>query len=158
VKAASTPIPAVVLQNTTDDQLTDDEIADLLNQWRVARRDPEGAVAYLPSGLELQTPGAQVSADILEGARNAAAVDIARLVGVPAVAIDAGPTAQGLDYRNVNQATGLQLPLYGLQPYADTVDWRLSMDDVTPRGTRIALDTTSMLAVPATPQAPETRD
>lgn len=157
IRAARNPVPAAVLQQTTDDELTNDEVTGLLATWRTARADPDGAVAFLDSRVELKAYGANDAA-VLEGARNAVAVDIARIVGVPSVAIDAGPPAQGLDYRNVNQSTGVQLPLYGFQPYTDVIGWRLSMDDVTPRGTRMELDTTTMYAVPADPTAPETRD
>lgn len=159
MKAARNPIPATILHNQTDDELTADEITATLNAWRQARRDPEGAVAYLPSALTLEAVGTLVP-EVLTEARNAVAVDIARLVGVPAVALDAGPLQTSLTYQNSAAITGTQLPLYGLTPYVDAVSWRLSMDDMCPRGVRMALDMTTLLAPAVEPgtQPPETRD
>jgi len=157
IKAARNPIPATVLHNTTDDELTASEISELLTAWRNARRDPDGALAYLPAAVTLEEHGELVPTVLVE-ARNAVAVDIARLVGVPAVALDAGLLQTSLTYQNSAAITGTQLPLYGLTPYADAVSWRLSMDDITPRGTRTALDMSSVLAAVALPDQPETRD
>lgn len=157
MKAARNPIPATVLHNTTDDELTPGEITELLSAWRSARRDPDGALAYLPAAVTLEAVG-EIVPTVLVEARNAVAVDIARLVGVPAVALDAGPLQTSLTYQNSAAITGTQLPLYGLTPYVDAVSWRLSLDDITPRGNRMALDMSSILATTATPEQPETRD
>jgi phage portal protein BeeE len=138
------PLPFTVIKQTNDDILDDDEIDDLLKAWRDARQDPDGAVAYLPNGLDVQGLG-QIIADVLVEARNASAVDIARLVGVPAVSIDAGPVESSLTYSNQETANGQTLPLYGIAPYADAIAAALSMDSVCPPGHRIAPDMTQVL-------------
>lgn len=158
-KAAKNPTPTTLIHAVDDTPRTDAEVKQLLTDWRTARSDPEGAVAYLPASLALETPGQAVDAEVLEGARNAAAVDIARLVGLPSVSIDAGPPLSSLTYTNVQAVSGVQAPLIGLQAYADAISWRLSMDDITPRGTRIVLDAEGVYVPLFRPnEGTETRD
>lgn len=156
-RAARNPIPALIFQPREDITLSETERQQVLDDWRTARRDPDGTVAYVPYGLTWQTAG-QLVPDVLVEARNAVSIDVARYFGLPAVALDAGPVQTSLTYQNVSAVSGLQLPLYGLQPYTDAIANRLSLDDVCPRGQRIALDTTTMLAPVATGAPAETRD
>lgn len=143
------PIPATVLHQVGDDQLTDEEVDDLLNDWRAARQDPDGAVAFIPASLNVEAVGT-VIADVMTEARNAVAVDVARLIGVPAVSLDAGPVQTSLTYANTETANGSTLPLYGLAPYAKAIGYALSMDNVVPSGVRVAVDMTQLLADSAT--------
>ncbi len=138
------PIPTTVLQQVGDDQLTDDEIDALLLTWRKARQDPDGAVAYVPSTLAVQAIG-QTAADVLTEARNATAIDIARLIGVPAVSLDAGPVMTSLTYQNVESAVTTSLPVFGLAPYANAIGYALSLDSVAGAGYRISLDMSHLL-------------
>lgn len=148
-KAVRNPVPITILQNVTDDQLEDDEITDLLESWVAARANPDGATAYLPAGVELRTPGA-LSPELLVQARNAVAVDVARLVGIPSAAVDAGAVQQSLTYTNTSVGVGLQLVTQGVKPYLDAIGAGLSMDNVTAPGSRIAPDMTQLLADAAT--------
>lgn len=149
IRTVRNPIPATVLQQVGDDELEDDEIDDLLSDWRAARQDPDGAVAYIPANIKVEALGS-VIADVLVEARNASAVDIARLIGVPAVSLDAGAVQSSLTYSNQEVANGLTLPLYGLAPYANAIGAALSMDNVVAPGRRIALDMTQLMADAAT--------
>lgn len=144
-KAVRNPLPATVLQQVGDDQLDDDEIDDLLADWRIARQDPDGAVAYVPANINVQALGAVVP-DVLTEARNASAIDIARLIGIPASALDAGAIQTSLTYTNTSVGVGFQLVSQGLKPYADSIAYALSQDNVVPSGQRTALDMTDLMA------------
>jgi hypothetical protein len=145
MRTVRNPIPTTLLQQVGDDQMDDDEVDDLLADWRAARQDPDGAVAYIPANIKVEALGT-VMADVLVEARNAVAVDIARLIGTPAVSLDAGAVQSSLTYSNQEVANGLTLPLYGLAPYANAIGAALSMDNVCPPGRRIALDMTQLMA------------
>ena len=149
IRTVRNPVPATVLQQVGDDQLDDDEIDDLLADWRIARQDPDGAVAYVPSNINVQALG-QVVPDVLVAARNASVVDIARLIGIPASALDAGAIQTSLTYTNTSVGVGFQLVSQGLKPYADSIAYALSQDNVVPSGQRTALDMTQLLADAAT--------
>jgi hypothetical protein len=142
-RAIRNPTPVTILHQTTDDELTDDEIAGLLTDWKQARQDDDGAVAYLPASVSVETPGAMVP-DLLVEARNAVSVDVARHLGVPATALDAGPVQSSLTYANAQTQGGLAVIVQGVRPYLNALAWRLSQDDLTPPGTRMAYDTTDL--------------
>lgn len=145
IRAVKNPTPTTILQQVGDDQLEDDEIDDLLTDWRLARQDPDGAVAFVPSNINVEALGSIVP-DVLTEARNASAIDIARLIGLPASALDAGSVQQSLTYVNTSVGVGLVLVQQGYKPYADAIGYALSMDNVVPSGQRTALDMTQLLA------------
>jgi hypothetical protein len=158
-RAVRNPSPHTVLQQVTDDDLTDDEIDGVLEAWVSARRSEDGAVSFLPASLNASVIG-QLVPDLLTEARNAAAVDIARHMGLPAVALDAGPVQSSMTYANAQTQGGLAVAVQGVTPYLNAIGWRLSMDDVVPRGTRIYLDSSDLYATfeAMTRTGTETRD
>ena len=109
----------------------------------------DGAVAFVPSNINVQAIG-DVVPDVLVAARNASVIDIARLIGIPASALDAGAIQTSLTYTNTSVGVGMQLVQQGYKPYADSISYALSMDNVVPSGQRTALDMTQLLADAAT--------
>lgn len=138
---ARNPVPAAELHQTTDDVLTDDEIAELVNRWQEAL-DGRG-VAYTNRAIELRTHGAAPEQLLLQG-RNMAAVDVARMVGVPAALLDAVTPGSSMTYTN-EQAKARELVDFGLAGYAESITARLSMDDVLPRGVSCGHDFDQLL-------------
>ena len=139
VSRARNPLPLTVLEhapgNTT--ALEPQEVTALLEAWKTARKNPDGAVGYLPPGIVLNTPGTDAES-LLESARNAGRVDIANHMGLPVSLIDGGIAESSLTYRN---AVGEVSRFYGdLEFYMDPIQHRLSQDDVVPRGTRVRFD------------------
>lgn len=139
VSRARNPLPLTVLEhapgNTTP--LTPEEVTALLEAWKTARKNPDGAVGYLPPGLTLTTPGTDAET-LLESARNAGRVDIANHIGIPVSLLDGGIAESSLTYRN---AQGEVSRFYGdLEFWMDPIAHRLSQDDVVPRGTRVRFD------------------
>lgn len=152
---ARNPIPAVELHQTSEVQLTDDEIDAMLAEWRAARADPDGAVTYTPHDVELRVHG-ESSADLLVEGRNAAAIDCARMLGIPAAMLDASNVNASLTYETI-AGRSLEFRDYSLSLYTAAIASRLSLDDVTPRGTRIAFDYTEWTAANS-PTGPHTAD
>lgn len=159
-RAVKNPTPTQVLHGVDDSEPDDDEIDALLDQWRAARNDPDGMVAYLPQRINLETPATSYDANLLIAARNAVTVDIARLIGLPGASVDAGAVQQSLTYTNTSVGVGLQLVNQGFKPYADCLGAALSLDNVTDSGSRIALDMTQLFADAATlsPSGTPTQD
>lgn len=137
------PIPLVELHQTSDDELTDDEIKALLSEYVKARRDPNGAVVYTPQTIELRVHG-EAEADMLIGARNAVRLDVANLTGLPAEALDGSLSTASLTYTTQE---GARTELSdALRLWREPIEARLSQDDCVPRGTRVRFDTTDLNA------------
>lgn len=154
---ARNPIPAVELHQTTDDPMTEAEIDDLIGGYVKARQDPNGSVTYTPSSVELKVHGTGGANDLLIEGRNAAAIDVARMLGLPAAMIDASNVNSTLTYETV-QGRNLEFRDYSLALYTGAIAARLSMDDVTPRGTRIGFDATDFITPQPAPSSPITED
>lgn len=132
LRVAENPIPAVELHQTTPDPLTPEEIDALVARWTAARR--KSGVAYTSSALEAREhKGLAVEQLLIEG-RKHQSLEVARMMGVPAWAVDAEVSGSSLTYSNV-PSRARELVDYGLMPYLAPIEARLSMDDVLPRGT-----------------------
>jgi hypothetical protein len=128
-------------------------VETVLADWRVARNNPEGGgVAWL-GGVEPHEFGAYDAHMLTEG-RNAAAVDVARHASIPSDLIDATVTESSLHY-STSRDNDRRAIDYGLGFYMSSISARLSQDDVTPRGQRLAFDLERWLAgAGATPGQP----
>lgn len=142
-KAADTPIAHTELHQTKGQPLSPQEIEALVDAWIKARRSPTGAVSYTSESIEVKTHGTFDSALLLEG-RAAAALDIARVTGIPAILLDAaGGGDTTIRYANID-ARNTELIDFCLAPFMAAVAARLGMDDMVPRGTAISFDTTEL--------------
>jgi hypothetical protein len=123
------------------DEVTVDTV---LADWRAARNNPEGGgVAWL-GGVEPHEFGAY-DAHLLTEGRNAAAVDVARHASIPSDLIDATVPESSLHY-STSRDNDRRFIDYGLGFYMSCLSARLSQDDVTPRGQRVAFDLEEWLA------------
>lgn len=138
---ARNPAVAMELHQTTSDQLTDDEITAVVDEARTAVADR--GVLFTNSALELRTHVAAAENLLITG-RNAAAVDIARAVGLPAPIIDAYPQGASGTYVN-SQARLREARDLGAAMYSDTITARLSADDILPRGVTCTFDWDALL-------------
>uniref|UniRef100_UPI0013CF363E phage portal protein n=1 Tax=Pseudomonas viridiflava TaxID=33069 RepID=UPI0013CF363E len=91
-----------------------------------ARRGENGGVGYTNSAIEVKEHGA-INEHLLVEGRNAAAVEIARIAGIPAVLLDAG--AEGKSSMSYDNAQGRNAELvdYGLRPLMAAIAGRLSL-------------------------------
>lgn len=152
--AARNPVPAVELHQLTDDQPADGEAAGLIRDWAAAMAG--GGIAYTSSALEVRTHGTQPEQLLISG-RNAAAVNVARMTNVPAALLDATSAGASLTYETVAGRNAEFLD-YGVRLFTDPIAARLSMDDVVPRGQRVAFDVSEFTAPGPTPTGPVTED
>ena len=139
----ASPAPLVELHQTTDDLLEQSEIDELLDNWSVARRAKNGAVAYTPANVTAIIHG-QSMADLMIAARNQLAVDVASHMGLPVSTTNASLATSTLTYKT--QATETTALSEALIPWHTSVTARLSEDDITPTTTRIAFDTSRFAA------------
>lgn len=93
---AVAPHPHAILKNHGQD-LTDDEIDELLDAWEQARSTR--SVGYLNDVIDYETHGWNAEELQLTDAREHAALEVARLFGLPAAALDA-KSGQSLTYAN----------------------------------------------------------
>lgn len=133
---------------TSAAELTRDERRMIVTEIKNAMRDNEG-VLFTNSALQLIEH--RIDADALQlGARNASALDVARLANMPALMLDATAAGASLEYQTATGRNQEWLD-YGLALYVDPIEARLGMDDVVPAGQRVALDTSDLTAPGANP-------
>lgn len=97
---AQAPHPHAILRNTGAD-LTDEEIDALLARWEAARAN--SAVGYLNEVMEYQPVGYNAEELQLTDAREHSALEVARLFGLPAKALDA-KSGDSMTYANAVEA------------------------------------------------------
>lgn len=143
------------LHQTTDIELTKDERSELISATRAALADNNG-ILFTNAAVETKDHPID-SGDLLIAGRNSSAVDVARVVSMPAAMIDATSVGASLEYATLSGRNSQWLD-YGLRLYMDAVTSRLSMDDIVPVGQRVAFDTTTLTALDAPATGPATTD
>jgi len=133
-RMAAEPVPQMVLNNEGMN-LDGDSVAKLLASFRQARRDR--STAYTEGPIKLQTLGFDSAQMQLVEARQYAANEIARLMGIPAWYLNA--ESANFTYSNVSSERRTLVD-FGLRPLLGCIEDRLSMDDVTPRGQYVKFD------------------
>lgn len=150
------PVPQVDLHQTGGKQLNGDEIKELRDDWAAARSGLNGGVAYTNEWIEAK-PFGSGGENLLIEARNAAALDLARLVGVHGGMVDATTPKASLNYETTTGRLGefvdLDCSLYMLP-----ISARLSLDDVSPHGTRVGFDTAHLTNLARPTTGPATDD
>lgn len=130
---ANNPLPFGYFRDAADEEpLDDEEIRAKLSEWERARRDRMWG--YIESGLELnmlEWPSPQ-QLQLVE-ARNHAVLEIARATGLDPEDLATVVEGTSRTYQNQEQRR-LDLIDFTLMPYLSSVQDRLSMGDVSPRG------------------------
>jgi phage portal protein BeeE len=129
-------IPAGYLQQTGGPDMLDDDILALLDGWESARA--RRSTGFLNPSLRYETVAFNAEQLQLVQARDANAVDIARLLNLPPMSVNA-QTNGSLTY-STTESQGRSLLNQTLNPYLLAVTGRLSMPDITPRGQRVEAD------------------
>ena len=134
---ASIELPVGVLQDLGPG-MDDDEIDATLARWEMARRTR--TTAYLGSSFkyDAQTALDPTKLQLIE-ARQQSAVECARLLNLPAQYVSAPMGAGNITYQNV-ESMRRELIDVACGPWIAGLEQRLSMNDVTPRGTQLRFD------------------
>jgi len=152
------PVPVTELHNNdANEPLAPDESKALVQGYNDNRRNsPDGMTVYTPANIDLRVHGDTAVNLFVEG-RNAIALDVARLTGIPAVMLDASQVSASLTYNTTEQGRNDFVDAL-TNMWAAPIEARLSMDDVCPRGTRVAFDLSNLLAIPQATTGPATED
>ena len=147
------PSPTTQIKLTLDFNPDEIELEEIVEDWVAARRAPTGAVAVVPQGVDIINDG-DTDTELFLAATNAVAVQIGQLLNIPAVLLDASVEAgASLSYQNMENQRSWWIDT-ALSFWLTPIEARLSMDDVTPRGTHIAFDLSYLTTVPA-PETPQ---
>lgn len=145
------------LHQTTDITLTPGEVTDFITTARQALSDNNG-ILFTNSAIETKDHAlSDGTGDLLSSARNASAVDCARVVSIPANLIDATTPGASLEYATLT-GRNQQWIDYGLSLYMDPITARLGMDDVCPVGIRCDFDTDQLVTPMPDPTGAVTDD
>lgn len=149
-KRIRNPIAVTELHVTdANDPLTPEESKKLAADFNASRRTQDGVTMVTPANVEIRTHGAQVT-DLFIAGRNAVAIDVARLVGLPALVLDtANINAANQNYSNKDTARNDLLDAIR-NVYIAPIEARLSQDDVVARGQSIRADLSNAISVPDT--------
>lgn len=122
---ARAPQPYAILKNSGAD-LDKDEITALLERWEAARE--QRSIGYLNDVIDYETIQGYSARELqLVEAREHAALEVARLFGLPAFALDANQPGSSMTYGNVvDRRRDL---LEALRPWMSVIEQTLSLDD-----------------------------
>jgi HK97 family phage portal protein len=143
--ASENPVPSILLKQIKGDPLTNEEIDGVAAQWSANRQKRGGAVSFINDSLDVETLG-QHHEQLLIDARNVSALNIARISGLPAWAVDASVAGSSLSYSNV-ESRNRELLDYGLLPYLTTIEEHFSM--LLPAGQKARFNTDELLRADA---------
>ena len=142
---AETPLPTMALKNTGAD-LPADQVNALLDAWEKARATR--STAYLNAAVDTETYGWDAAQIQLVEARNQAAVQIARLLGLDPMWVGANIPGGGSTLTYTNRVD-LRKDFVDLTvgDYLTVIEQRLSMRDITPTFTNnhVAFDVSEFL-------------
>jgi hypothetical protein len=146
VGRAKNPIPMIDLHRETDD-MTDDEVDDMVAKWATARTNPNGAIGSTPPSVSPQVYGELEPALYTEG-RNSIRTDVGSFLNIRAAMLDGTTGIDSLTYTTKDGERNLFYEL-DLPFWTDPIVARLSLDDIVPRGTRIRFDMYEAYNLPA---------
>lgn len=149
------PFGMMELHETEDTRMDDDELAAWLEAVRAARAVDQGAF-FTPYNIEAINHSGD-SIDLFESGRNAERIDWANYFAMPASLLDGSLSTASLTY-STQEGKRNEVFDYTVPYWLDPLTSRLSLDDVTPRGTSIQMDFTDLLSATASPSGPTEQD
>lgn len=140
-KAENNPVPSLDLHNEGED-LSAKEIATLKASW-IKARESDG-VGYSSKGMEVRTLGQPAEQLMIDG-RKAISLELARHMGAPEWAVSVAQEGSSFNYTN-KASRNTELIDEFLAPFMAAFTSRLGLDDITPHGTTVDFDTTTLTA------------
>ncbi|WP_186760138.1 phage portal protein [Arthrobacter alpinus] len=138
---AANPNPNIVLKQTGGSALDREEIESLRSYWLAGRRKKGGTVAYLSQDMQADVIG-QAAQDVIISALNNSAIEIARIMGLPAFAIDANVAGSSLTYSNSTSQMKMIIDM-GCMPYIAAIESLFTM--LLPQGQTAFFDISPLL-------------
>lgn len=152
--------PEVEVDPATGEPLDPDDARDfgqiMVDTYVTARRDPNGAVLFVPYGYDVEGMG-EVTPELYIEGRNAIRIDVAGYCNTPANLADASLATASLTYTTRADSRSDYRDMTA-DFWLTAIEARLSMDDVCPPGQRIAFDLSNLTTVPDPGTAPVTED
>lgn len=149
------PVPNIVLKQVdANAQLEDEEVDELVLDWEAARK--AGGTAFLPYGYDAEAMGS-VTADLYVEGRNAGRLDLGNYLQVPANLLEGSQATASLTY-TTQEGRRSDFIDSCLTYWAQPIEARLSLDDVTPDGTAVRVDFSSLTATVQPTTYPSTED
>ncbi|WP_217182609.1 phage portal protein [Streptomyces sp. AC495_CC817] len=130
--AEANPVPSIELHNEGED-ISDEQIDAMVARWVQKRKT--GNVAYTNRNLKA-IPHGQQPEQLLIDARKRIDLELTRHTGAPAWVTDTPIEGASLTYQNRASRNWELIDLF-LTEYMTAIEDRLSMADVTPRGTQV---------------------
>jgi len=127
--SAQTPMPSGYIKNTGAD-LPEQQVSGLLAQWKQSRLNR--STAYLTSTLSYETTGFSPKEMAYVESIQYSSTQVARAMNVPPFMVSSDMN-NSMTYQNILDSRK-EYVSYTLQPYICSIEDRLSMDDITPRG------------------------
>lgn len=126
------PVPNIDLHQTGGTPLGKTEREELVEAWAAARRLRRGGVGFTSEHIEARELG-KGGEELMIEARNAASLDLARLIGVSANRIDATSAKASLNYETTT-GRNQEFVDFDLALYMTPITARLSLDDIVEPG------------------------
>lgn len=146
-KRVKSPIPNVALTQTEQNvELEDDEIDQLILDWEAARE--ASGTAFVPWGIKADAMG-DVKTELFTDGRNGSRLDLANYLQVPASLLEGSQSTATLTY-STQEGRRSDFLDSCLTYWAAPIEARLSQDDITPDGSTVRFDYSS-LATPTQP-------
>lgn len=139
------PIPLIALHENGENGVTPEEAKAHVAAWAAARTSPNGAVGWLPKGIDLEVHG-DVDADLFNEGRNAARIDVANHMNLPVSYLDGSTASASLTY--VTQEGSREQIIDDLEYWVAPFEARLSEADIAGEGKAIRLNRSNLTAVP----------
>lgn len=131
---ARNPVPSVILKEREDNGMTVEEAKPYVEGVAAARRNPEGAVMFVPYKIDA-TFEEHSGESFLEEARNSIRIDVAAYFNLTAQSIEASKAQSTLTYETAETADAQTTDR--MSYWSEPIEARLSLDDVVPRGHRV---------------------
>lgn len=148
---ADNPHPRMIL--TDGDGMEPLEVAEAADYVTALADSIRAKGMAYAAGFKVDQYGWSASEIQLVEARNQDALEMARLLAMPPHYLAAPYTGSSLTYSNLTDVRRDLLEVGGLASYLVPIEQRLSMPDVTPRGTTVRFDADSFF-LRVTPDAP----
>lgn len=156
-KRIKNAVQMIDLHQTGGPELTEKQIDDLIDGYAAAREGLNGGVGFSNQWIDVRELGSGADSQLLIEARNAAAVELAQVLGIHASNVDATVAKASLNYETTTgrnqELVDFDLSLYTLPFWS-----RLSMDDICAPGKVVRFDMTQLTSLTPDPAGPASED